>query len=54
MGWTAAGSREEPRMLEYTPPEPGRNEVLVRVARSALNPADLRVSSGEFPSRFRK
>ena len=52
MGWTAAGSREEPRMLEYTPPEPGRNEVLVRVARSALNPADLRVSSGEFVGRF--
>jgi NADPH:quinone reductase-like Zn-dependent oxidoreductase len=52
IGWTAAGSREEPRVIEYPTPEPGRGEVLVRVARSAVNPADLRVSSGEFVGRF--
>ncbi|HXZ15714.1 MAG TPA: NAD(P)-dependent alcohol dehydrogenase [Roseiarcus sp.] len=43
---------EPPRVLEVDAPEPGPGQVKVKVAWSAVNRADLRVSSGEFVGRL--
>jgi NADPH:quinone reductase-like Zn-dependent oxidoreductase len=52
VGWPRAGSNEPPRVLEVDVPKPGPGQLKVKVAWSAINPADLKVSSGEFVGRF--
>jgi len=51
-GWPSAGSTLDPAPFDIPLPTPGPGQVRVKVATSALNPADLRVSSGEFVGRF--
>jgi len=52
VGWSHAGANEPPRVFDIGVPEPGPGEVKVKVAWSAVNPADLKVSSGDFVGRF--
>lgn len=52
VGWPRADSSEPPRLLEVDVPEPGRGQVKVKVVWSAVNRADLKVSSGAFAGRF--
>ena len=50
MGWRNKGGSPEP--VEVSEPVAGPGQVLVRVAWSAVNPADLKVASGQFVGRF--
>ncbi len=52
MGWSSAGSKKPPRVFEVDVPVPGPNQVKVKVSWTAVNRADLRVSSGEFVGRL--
>ena len=52
IGWPRAGTKDRPQLLEVDAPLPGHGQVRVRVASSAVNPADLRVSGGEFVGRL--
>lgn len=52
VGWSHTGSKELPRLLDLDVPEPGAGQVKIKVAWSAVNPADLKASSGEFVGRF--
>lgn len=52
VGWSRTGSKEPPRILDVDVPEPGAGQVKIKVAWSAVNPADLKASSGEFVGRF--
>lgn len=52
VGWSRAGSGEPPQVLALPVPVPGPGEIRVRVVASALNPADLKVSSGDFVGRL--
>jgi NADPH:quinone reductase-like Zn-dependent oxidoreductase len=52
MGWARVGSNEPPRVLDIDVPKPEPGQVKVKVAWSAVNRADLKVSSGEFAGRF--
>jgi len=51
MGWSK-GSTANPTLLEVEAPLPGRDQLQVRVAWSAVNPADLKVSSGKLVGRL--
>lgn len=51
-GWSQPGKRSLPRALVVDQPEPGQGQIKVKVAWSALNQADLIVSSGQFARRF--
>ena len=51
IGWSK-GSTAGPSLLEMEAPLPARDQLRVRVACSALNPADLKVSSGKLAGRF--
>jgi NADPH:quinone reductase-like Zn-dependent oxidoreductase len=42
-----------PPVVEVDVPQPGHGQVKVKVAWSAVNQADLKVSSGEFAGRLR-
>jgi NADPH:quinone reductase-like Zn-dependent oxidoreductase len=46
------GSNEPPRVLEVHVPEPGPGQVKINIACSAVNQADLKVSSGQFVGRL--
>ncbi|HEY3451158.1 MAG TPA: NAD(P)-dependent alcohol dehydrogenase [Myxococcales bacterium] len=52
MAWQSPGPGQAPALVELEAPEPGPGEVRVRVAWSAANPADLKVTNGEFVGRF--
>ncbi len=52
IGWARAGTKDPPQILEVDAPTPGQGQVRVRVVSSAVNPADLKVSGGEFVGRF--
>lgn len=45
-----AGGNEVVRVLERPAPEPGAREVLVRVRRASLNPADIAQREGRYPA----
>jgi len=51
-GWPRAGMKGGPQLLEVAAPLPGRGQVRVRVASSAMNPADRLVSGGDFLGRL--
>ena len=52
IGWPHPGSKDAPQLLAPDAPAPGRGQVRVRVASSAVNPADLRVADGDFVGRL--
>jgi NADPH:quinone reductase-like Zn-dependent oxidoreductase len=52
VAWLSAGGSLASHVVELDRPEPARGQLLVRVAASALNPADLRVASGGLAGRF--
>jgi len=52
VGWSRAGSNEPPHVLDVDLPEPGPGQVKIKVAWSAINPADLKVSSGQLVGRL--
>jgi len=52
IGWPAAGAKTRPQLFELEAPLPGPGQVRVRVACSAVNPADLKVAGGEFVGRL--
>lgn len=52
VGWWSSVGSKEPHVLEIEAPEPGPGQVKVRVAWSAVNQADLKVSTGKFAGRF--
>ncbi|OMH24177.1 NADPH:quinone reductase [Tersicoccus phoenicis] len=55
-GFTAYGGPEVMQHLDVPVPVPGRGELLVRMAAAGVNPADIKVRSGQrqnaFPVRF--
>jgi NADPH:quinone reductase-like Zn-dependent oxidoreductase len=52
VGWRTRGSDADPQPIDVDAPVPGRGELRVHVAWSAVNPADLKVSRGEMLSRL--
>ncbi|GLK77625.1 oxidoreductase [Methylopila jiangsuensis] len=52
VGWSRAGSTEPPLPLMIESPTLQPGEVKVKVAWSAINPADVKVSRGDFVGRF--
>lgn len=52
LGLDAPGSLDTLSVRDLPIPEPGPGAVRLRVARSALNPADLKVLTGDFFGRF--
>lgn len=55
-GFTAYGGPEVMEHLDVPVPQPGRGDLLVRMAAAGVNPADIKVRSGQrqdaFPVRF--
>jgi NADPH:quinone reductase-like Zn-dependent oxidoreductase len=51
MAWTHAGDKDGPRAITCDAPSVGRGQVRLRVMSTALNPADWKVTGGEFVGR---
>jgi NADPH:quinone reductase-like Zn-dependent oxidoreductase len=47
-----SGYEADPALVEAETPQPGENEVLVRVASAALNPLDVKLQSGAMHGYF--